>query len=88
MSKIGTISKAQKAQSFENMLRKYFLKIFMKSSETVFSHLKGAFHAQKDSETTFFPTGNKKKHVLKKVQIFSFGKCHIAPKNVEAFEIY
>ena len=57
-SKVGAISKAQKAQSFLNMPRMYS----WKALKTLSRHPKCAFHARYDWKITFpDSTGNKKK---------------------------
>ena len=56
-SKVGAISKAQKAQSFLNMPRMYS----WKALKTLSRHPKCAFHARYDWKITFpDSTGNKK----------------------------
>ena len=64
-SKVGAISKAQKAQSFKNM---YAQDVFMKSSEKFRDTQKVPLMLERNH---FSPTGNKKKQLFGKKWTFS-----------------
>ena len=78
-SKVGAISKAQKAQFL-----KYAQGVFMKSSENSFKTPTGYLSCSIRLGNHFYPSGNKQKHFSRKnFGFFSFGKCRIVPKNVK-----
>ena len=77
-SKVGAISKAQKAQSFKN---KYAQDVFMKSSEKFRDTQKVPLMLERNH---FSPTGNKKNNYLEKNGLFLRKMSHSAENSEES----